>query len=155
MTDARIFTPENHLCEVLSDAFGMTGVELSTASQTLVAGMAAGLYQQLQEEVARLVALREGGDAAVMSRLPEAADVAMSIVEIAAVAGRPQLGEAARGILAMADGLAGASRAYKDAMIVHMSAVALLGAEPPPSQNDAASVLRQLLEMRRFLGVTD
>ena len=155
MTEVRIFTPENRLKKVLNDTSGETAATLSAASQNLVAGMAGGLRKKVQEEIARLAALRAGGDAAMLARPAALSGVVMSIVEIAGAAGRPQLGEAARGVLAMLDGLDGAGAAHKEALIVHVGAVMLLGAEPPPTRQDADGVLRQLAQMRRFLGVTD
>lgn len=155
MTPTRIFTPQNRLAQVLNEASGHTAAALSAASQALLADMAGGLRVKLQAEVARLVAFRAGGDALTPSRVLELSDLAMNIVEIAGPAGRPQLGEAARGILAMTDGQDCAASAHKEALIVHVGAILLLGADPPPTRHDADGVLRQLLDMRRFLGVND
>jgi hypothetical protein len=153
MTNTRIFTPKNHLASILSDSAGKTAATLSAASQALLDGMAEGLREKLQIQISRLMAFRAGGEA--LSRVLELGDVAMNIVEIAGAAGRPQLGEAARGVLAMTDGQDCAAPAFRDALAVHVGAVLLLAADPAPTQEDAEGVLRQLLDVRRFLGVMD
>jgi hypothetical protein len=149
----RIFTPENRLRQVLSETHGETAEDLSAAADAQIEKLGGALRQVVRDQITRLVQLRADGDAALMARCKELTDIAMAIAEVAGVAGRPQLGEAARGVLAMTDSFAVAGTWHANALNVHLAALVLLASDPPPAPQDGDDILRQLAGMRGFVGV--
>jgi hypothetical protein len=150
----RVFTPKNHLANVVGGS-GKTALELADAANAGVASMSVALVARLQRQVARLAAIRVQGEAALLSSCDELSLVAMDIAELAGAAGRPFLGDAARGILAMMDAKAGDGLWRPQALEVHIDALALLNAQPAPATADVRKVLAQLFDMRRFIGVSE
>lgn len=154
MTAVRIFTPANPLAQVITES-GRTAEELVSASEGRIEALADDLRALVRGQLARLMALRSGGRSGLAGHAAELAHAAMGIAEVAAAAKRPLLGEGARGLLAMLEGLAPAGARGGEALAVHIDALELLAAEPPPDPAAADAVLRRLAAMRAQLGCAE
>lgn len=149
MTAIRIFTPTNPLAQVINET-GRTAEELVSASEGRLEALADDMNALVRAHLAQLVALRGRGRSGLVAHAAELSRVGMGIAEIAGAAKRPLLGEGARGLLAMLEGLAPAGGRGGEALAVHIDALELLAAEPEPAAAEA--LLGGLAAMRAQLG---
>lgn len=151
MTAVRVYLAPNRLAKVLVETGGRTAEEAAASAEARVAELSSTLHHAVEVQVAALVTLHRAGGDALSANAADLADAAMKLAEIAGAAQRPELGEIARGMLAMLQHPRGAAQA--EALDLHLSAIALLRAGAGPQA--AKTVLKRLHDLRAALGVKD
>jgi hypothetical protein len=154
MTAVRIFTPANPLAQVITES-GRTAEELVSASEGRLEALADDLRALVRTQLTRLIALRAEGRPGLAAHAAELAHVGMGIAEVAAAAKWPLLGEGARGLLAMLEGIEPAGARAGEALAVHIDALEFLPATPEPDPAAADAMLRRLAAMRAQLGCAE
>jgi hypothetical protein len=152
MTAARVYNPPNRLAKVLIETGGRTAEEAVASAEAAIEELGSSLRAAVEVQVRRLLELHRSGEAALCSHAAELSDAAMKLVEIAGAARRPDLGDVARGVLAMFEHQPDAPRA--DVIELHLAALALLhgGAGAAPA---ADVVLKRLHDLRAAVGVSE
>ncbi|HEY3696718.1 hypothetical protein [Phenylobacterium sp.] len=153
MTPVRVFTPPNRLAKVLIETGGRTADEAAATAGAHIEELGPSLRRAVDIQVLRLIELHRTGEPALSWRAPELSDAAMQLAEIAGAAGRSDLGEVARGVLAMIGHQTGGPRA--DVIDLHLSALALLHGGSGAAGQASDVILRRLQDLRAAIGVSE
>ncbi|MDP1737918.1 MAG: hypothetical protein Q8L23_10810 [Caulobacter sp.] len=155
MGQARIFTPENRLARVLSSLQGATAEQLVANAEARVAGLETAIRAYVQDRLTPIMAYADLDEAALFARCQDLGAMSLDISEVAAAGGMVTIGEAARGISAMVEGLLDRGVWHTDALKLHLDALALLSQTPSPGAAQVKAIMDQLLTMRRSIGISE
>lgn len=153
MSAARVFTPENRLGKILHSLGGPTAGEMVAEAERRVEALADTIRTFVAAKVKLILPFAEQDDDVLFAECRTLGDTAVQIAEVAAAAKLGAVGEVARGIANMVDGLLACGVWHGEALRVHIRALKLV-AEPQgrPASNDEAIVDR-LREMRMSIGL--
>lgn len=155
MGQARIFTPQNRLARVLSALQGAAPERLVADAETRVARLEMAICAYVRDRLAPIMAFADLDEAALFARCQELGAMSLDISEVAGAGGLVAIGEAARGISAMIEGLVDRGVWHTDALKLHLDALALLSQTPPPGAAQIEAIMDQLLTMRRAIGISE
>jgi hypothetical protein len=154
MTNSR-FVPENRLSHVVDGPGGLTAETLEERAAESVATLEPALKAHIAVQVAIIQRMALEKEEIIFARCLMLSDAALSICETAGAAGLAPLGEAAKGIVAMIDGLIEEGVWHTEALKLHINALISFAAEPPPSAAKIRKVLSQLQALRQEIGVPE
>ena len=152
MTAVRIFTPENRLAKVVQSLHGETFDDLVVAADSRVESLADGIRRYVGEKVGEIETIHRQGEVAVFGECLSISATAMNIAEVAAAAKRDAIGDVARGICEMVDGLVSSGVWHSDALELHLTALTLLNGERAPDKEEASRIVARLSDMREAIG---
>jgi hypothetical protein len=155
MTNVKIFLPHNRLAKIVDSPDGVAFDKLVADSERRASLMAVSIRAYVSEQIALIVDIYDQGEEILFARCVEVSDAALHIAEIAAAAGSPDLGEAARGIRAMVDSLVNAGVWHTDALELHITSLELFSGSSAPGREEADRILERLQVMRRSIGVIE
>lgn len=155
MSAVRIFTPKNRLAKVLIGDRGEEYDELVARSEKRVESLADDIRAFVAHQISRILCVYECGEVEVFGSCLEISDAAMNIAETAGAAKMEEIGEVARGIRAMVDGLVASGIWHADALALHIDFLALLNGGTPPTQAEARKTLTRLQSMRAAIGIVE
>lgn len=155
MPVVRIFMPPNRLAGVIGGPDDPTIASLIRDAEARIAPLAPAIRRTVLRLQSEIAALAQGPEEALFSNSAAIDRAAMAICEVAASAGLDAIGEAARGIHAMADALVRQGVWHTEALMLHIDALALFSQDPPPSGSEAGQILTRLKAMRDWVGVPD
>ena len=155
MGAVRIFTPENHLADIIGGPGDLTADELEQRAIERVAAIGPGLRQFVDERVDEIERIAQQRDESIFAESLALGHAALAICEVAAAAERGPLGEAARGIATMVDALVSNGVWHTDALKLHIDALAMFAAHPDLDQTEVRTILARLKAMRDGIGVPE
>jgi|GEM_PF-1899852 len=155
MGRVKILQPENRLAKILDDDHGSTAEQLAAVADRRLEGLSSGLRSYVYEQSAHVVGFYSQGEESLFTNCLALSETAMNIAEVAGAADLPELGDVARGIRAMIDGLVVSGVWHTDALKVHIAALALLTGDMPPSTGEVKLMLQRLQQMRAAVGVVE
>jgi hypothetical protein len=151
----RTITPENRLAKALTERGGRTAEEMAVNARARLETLGEQLRASVEEHLAQIMAMQHEGDRAIRARSLELSHAALSIAEVAGAAGLRPLGEAARGLHAMLEGLLANGLWHAEATTLHIAALGLLSAPDAVGPADVDLVLARLQAMRAAIGVPE
>jgi len=155
MTKVRIFDPPNRLAKIVQGSEGVCFDELVAASEDRIELLKDQLQIYVRDQVRRVVWFGSLEEEIIFARCAELGQAAMNIADVAGAAQLEQLGEVAHGIRAMIDSLFCKGVWHTDALEAHITSLALLSHEPPPSAKEGDAILKRLARMRAAIGVIE
>lgn len=155
MGQARIFTPENRLAGVLSSLQGVAPERLVADAEARVARLETAIRAYVGDRLTPIMAFADLSEAALFAGCQELGAMSLDISEVAAAGGMVAIGEAARGISAMVEGLLDRGVWHTDALKLHLDALVLLSQTPSPGATQVKAIMDQLLTMRRSIGISE
>ncbi|MET0546725.1 MAG: hypothetical protein ABWZ40_10470 [Caulobacterales bacterium] len=151
----RIFTPENRLARILKDAGGLTVDELVAAAETRVSALQSRLAAAVDEDLAKILAIGRQHEAAIFADGKALGDAALAVAELAGAIDCPEIGEIARGIRIMVEGLVDHGVWHSGALGAHLEALALLSQHEGEENVDFTPLLLNLRAVRLKIGLAD
>lgn len=155
MARVRYLTPENRLARAIGGAGARPAEELVCNAEERVAALEPQIAEFVSAEVELILRLGLQSEELVFADCREIADAALRVAEVAAVANLPAVGEAARGIRAMIEGLFDGGIWHSDALKLHVDALSLLAHGPRQGEEEEGRILERLKRMRARIGVHD
>jgi len=155
MTKVRIFNPPNGLAKILEGGEGVHFDELVAGSEGRIGEMKDVLQDYVRDQARRVVWFGSLEEEIIFARCGELSQAAMNIADVAGAAELEQLGEVAHGIRAMIDSLYCKGVWHTDALEAHITSLALLNSEPPPSVKEGDAILKRLARVRAAIGVVE
>lgn len=155
MGQARIFTPENRLARVLASLQGSAPQQLVADAEARVAELGAAIRRYVQDRLGPIMAFGDLGEDVLFARCRELGAMSLDVAEVAGAAGMEAIGEAARGISAMVEGLVDRGVWHTDALKLHLEALSLLSQSAAPDEGQIKAILDQLVTMRRAIGLSE
>lgn len=155
MTVARIFTPENRLAKILVELDGATPAELIAAADGRVATLNAAIRGYVDDKLKEIMAFASQGEDVLFAECRTLADASLNVAEVAGAAGLDAVGEVARGISAMVEGLITSGVWHSDALRVHLEALALVNQAGGRMSEENEVILKRLRGMRQNIGVVE
>lgn len=155
MSVVRIFQPSNPLANMVGGAEGLTREAMIARAEDGVATLRGSIRTYVHEMRATIAVLARQSEELVFAESALISQAALDICDVAGSAGMEATGEAARGIYAMIDALVTRGVWHTDALKLHVEALSLLNADPPPPTEAVNKILADLQVMRDFIGVPD
>tara|TARA_R110002124_G_scaffold79137_2_gene210641 strand:+ start:4413 stop:4880 length:468 start_codon:yes stop_codon:yes gene_type:complete len=151
---ARIFTPENRLARHLRQG-GPTPAELIAEADSRVTALAGSIRVFVTGKLQEIVALCDQSDDVLFAKSDSISGLAMNVAEVAGAARLDALGDVARGVITMIEGLKTLGVWHTDALRVHIRSLSLLNpGAAPMSPQDQAQIVENLRDMRQSIGLT-
>lgn len=155
MTAARIFTPENRLAKILDSLDGPTAAELVMEAEGRVAQLSEAIHLYVEEKLKQILAFAEEGEEVLFAECQTLSSAALNVAEVAGAADMEAIGEVARGISAMVDGLVTSGVWHSDALKLHLDALALVNQAGGRLTDENKVILARLRGMREAVGVAE
>lgn len=155
MARVRYITPENRLARTLGGEGARFVEDMVQDAKGRVAALAPEIASFVAAEVRLILELGMQSEELVFADCREIADAALRVAEVAGAADRHAIGDAARGIRAMIEGLFRGGIWHSDALKLHVDALSLLSNGPRQSDEEEARILERLKRMRARIGVQD
>jgi hypothetical protein len=155
MSIVKIFTPENRLADIVGESDDPTVASLVRDAENRVFGLRDQIRRHVAEQHAVLARLAHAPEEEIFADCHKIAAAARGISDVAGAADMEAVGEAARGIFALINALGCKGVWHTDALKLHVTALALLNSDTPPSRGDAVQILKKLKAMREWVGATD
>lgn len=155
MKTVKIFTPDNRLAKVIDSPDGISFAELVGDAEARVETLAEGIGRYVDEQIAVIAAIQVQGELVIFGESLALSRAALNIAEIAGAAGHEALGEVARGVCAMVDGLLASGIWHSDALDLHLTSLSLLNDPTPPDAVERERIIKRLADMRRAVGIPD
>jgi hypothetical protein len=109
----------------------------------------------VEEKVRLILRCATGGEMALFEHGRDIEQAAINVAEVAGAAGMMAIGEIARGISAMLARSRREGAWHGEALMVHVSCLALASSTTPPSAQEDTVILGRLATMRRAIGVSE
>lgn len=155
MSVARIFTPENRLGKILHSLGGPTTGEMVAEAEQRVEALADTIQSFVAAQVQLILPFAEQDDDVLFAECHILGDAAVQIAEVAAAAKLEAVGEIARGIATMVDGLLAFGVWHGEALRVHIRALKLVTQPQGRLASNDDAIIDQLREMRLAIGLTE
>ena len=155
MAAVKISNPTSPLARILDGQEGRSFDEMVAASEVRVERLLPGNRDFVRECIVAISHIYDEGEDGMFRRSQELGDLAMSIADVAGAARLPALGEVARGICAMIESLLSAGVWHTDGLNLHIMSLTLLSAGNPLPPGEVTTMLSQLREMRKAIGVLE
>ena len=155
MTVARIFTPENRLAKILDNLDAPTAAELVAEAEGRVSKLSVAIRGYVEEKLTTIMAFATQGEDVLFAECQTLSDAALNVAEVAGAAEMEAIGEVARGISAMVDGLISSGVWHSDALKLHLDALALVNQGGGKMTDENKVILARLRGMRDAVGVVE
>ncbi len=149
---AAAFVPHNRLAKVLFGMDRKAFEERVKNAEQEVERIVPSLSQSIKGEVQSLIRLCRQDEAEVFGQCREVGWLALSIVESASLAKRPELAEAAKGVWEMTEALSNRGVWHTDALVLHIDTLETLISGSPIDADSRTAMVRELLAMRTAIG---
>ncbi|MFC3070607.1 hypothetical protein [Phenylobacterium soli] len=155
MSSARIFTPENRLAKILETIDAPTAAELVNDAECRVAQLSEAIHGYVEAKLQEILVFATQSEEVLFAECQTLADAAMNVAEVAGAAEMEAIGEVARGISAMVEGLTTSGVWHSDALKLHLDALALVNQNGGGLTDENKTILARLRGMREAVGVAD
>jgi hypothetical protein len=153
LNSARVFTPDNHLARLLRPG-APTATELLADADSRLTALAGTIRIFISNKLTEILPFAEQTDDVLFAECRDIAGIAMNIAEVAGAAGLEALGDVARGIYVMIDGLVSLGVWHTDALRLHIRSLSLLSPDAGPSTaQDERRIVENLRLMREAIGL--
>lgn len=146
------FMPGNRLAKILSGMDRKAFAEHVQNAEREVERIAPILSESIEGDVQALIRLCRQDEAEVFGQCREIGWLALSIVESAGLARRPELAEAAKGVWEMVQALSDRGVWHTDALALHIDTLQTLTSGSQIDAESMAAMVRALLAMRTAIG---
>lgn len=155
MNVPRIFTPENRLDKILDSLGGATTGEMVAEADQRVAALADTIQSFVAAKVKLILPFADQAEDVLFAECRTLGDAAVQIAEVAAAAKLGAVGEIARGIASIVDGLVALGVWHGEALRVHIRALKLVAQAQGRLAGDDEAVVDRLRELRRSIGLSE
>lgn len=155
MTVARIFTPENRLAQILDNLDAPTAAELVAEAEGRASKLSVAIRAYVEEKLADIMAFATQGEEVLFAECQTLSTAALNVAEVAGAAEMEAIGEVARGISAMVEGLVTGGVWHSDALKLHLDALALVTQAGGRLTDENKVILARLRGMREAVGVAE
>jgi hypothetical protein len=155
MTETRILKPANRLSKILQSGNGPSSADLIAAAVARVDQMGPELRAFVALKTKEIVGYAARDDDALFAECRPLGEAATHVAEVAGAAGQDAIGEVARGISVMIEGLFRDGVWHTEALRLHLAALALINPNARASETQNALILDRLHQMRQAVGVVE
>jgi hypothetical protein len=155
MARTRIHTPRNTLAGILGGKDARPMDDLVHEAEARVVVLAPRIDAFVSGEIDTILALGGKSEEEVFAECRTVADAALRVAEVAGATGAHAVGEVARGIRLMIEGLFTSGFWHADALRLHVESLAILARGPVQSAAEADVIVQRLESLRVAVGVPD
>lgn len=151
MSTACVYTPENRLAKILQNRQAPAAHELISDADARVVNLAVSIREFVGRRVEALSLFGGAPEDELFAEARTIGQYALDIAEVAAAAGLNDIGDIARGMKAMVDGLVRDGIWHSDALRLHIHSL-MLASRPAGGEKD---MVEHLFVLRQALHVTE
>lgn len=155
MTAARVFKPENRLARILNNHTGKAARDLISDADEHVERLADSIRGFVAGKVRTLARFGDASEDLLFAESRAIGKHALDVAEVAGAAGLGLVGDIARGIAAMVDGLVRDGIWHSDALRLHIRSLQLVHNAPLACEGGEQDMVDHLFAMRQALGVRE
>lgn len=151
-SSAVVFNPRNRLSHILTATDRSGFVDHVRHAEQALGHLTPAMAKALDEQIQSLDRLCRGEEAEVFVACRDIGLAALTVVESARLAGRPDVADTAEGVWEMIDALSTRGVWHTDALRVHADALIALSSDTVPS-DQSATIISELRRLRLAIGV--